>query len=244
MKTGFRAIPLLFFSLAACSLARAQNIPAATQPLQISAFGAATGTYTGLDGGKNASITAGADIGWKPFYGIYPAVEVRGTYPVDGGQVDAQKNILFGLNLAKYYGIFHPYGDVLFGRDKIDYQNGGYPNPTGRLLYLDSDSNVFSVGGGLDLTVSDHFAVKFDAQFQHYGVPVTASGHIYSAPLSVGIVYRFDFNHHIHYTADGQGKGYRAPRESASTPVQPPAPAPDNAAPDTAPASSSSSQPQ
>ena len=44
---------------------------------------------------------------------------------------------------------------------------------------------------GLDVTLTDHFALKVDGQFQHYGVPVTPSGTLYSKPLSVGIVYRF-----------------------------------------------------
>ena len=236
MKTGFRATTLLSFSLAACSIVRGQAIPAATQPMQISAFGAETGTWTGLDAGRNIGITAGIDIGWKPFYRFYPSVEARGTYPIADGQVDAQKNVLYGFKAERYYGRLHPYGDFLIGRDKIFYQNGGYPNAAGTLIYIDSVSNVFSYGGGLDLTLTDHFALKVDGQFQRYGVPVTSSGHIWSKPLSVGIVYRFDFNHHIRYGPDGQVKGYRPP----PPPKSPPVPAPGNPAP----ASSSVSQPQ
>ncbi len=191
MKTGFRALPLLCFALAACSLARAQAIPAATRPFTLSAFGAATGTFTGLDGGKNLGITAGGDIGFKPFHLFYPSAEVRGTYPIDDGKVDAQKNILFGLKVERFYGRFRPYVDFLYGRDKIDYQNGGYPNPSGTLLYLDSISNIYSFGGGLDYTLTDHFALKIDGQFQHYGTPVTPSGSIYSKPITIGVVYRF-----------------------------------------------------
>lgn len=209
MENGFRKTGLFFLLLAISSIARAQAFPTATQPLEISAFGAATGTWTGLSGGRNLGVTAGLDIGWKPFYGFYPAIEGRGTYPVDGGHVDSQKNALAGFKAARYYGRFHPYGDFLIGRDKIIYQNGGYPNPSGTLLYLDSVSYVFSYGGGLDLTLSDNLSLKVDAQIQHYGVPVTPSGHIYSKPVSIGLAYRFDFNHHIRYNADGQVKGYK-----------------------------------
>jgi hypothetical protein len=241
LNTGFRAITLLFFSLVACStIVHAQAVPAATQPLQISAFGAATGTWTGLGASRNIGITAGVDIGWKPFYRFYPSIEVRGTYPIDDGQVDAQKNILYGFKAERYYGRLHPYGDFLIGRDKIDYQNGGYPSPDGTLLYINSISNVFSYGGGLDLTLTDHFALKVDGQFQHYGVPVNSTGHIWSKPLSVGIVYHFDFNHHIHYGPDGQMKGYKPPPEPKSPPIPPPAPDSGNAAP----ANSSGSQSQ
>jgi opacity protein-like surface antigen len=230
LKTGFHLTTLLFFSLAACSVAGAQADPTATQPLQISAFGALTGTYTGLSGGRNLGITAGLDVGWRSFYHLYPSLEVRGTYPIDGGHVDAQENVLFGLKLAKVYGRFHPYGDFLIGRDKITYQNGGYPDPTGTLLYIDTVSNVFSYGGGLDYDLTDQLALKADAQFQQYGTPVSPTGHIFSKPLSLGIVYRFDFNHRLRYNADGQLKGYKPPPAPRSAPVPPPTAAPDNPA--------------
>jgi hypothetical protein len=191
LKIGFRALTLLCFALAASSLVLAQAIPTANRPFSVSAFGAATGTWTGLSGGKNAGITAGADVSFIPFHRFYPSAEVRGTYPIDDGSIDSQKNILFGPKVERYYGSFHPYADFLYGRGSIDYLNGGYPNPSGTLLFLNSVSNVFSYGGGLDVTLTDHFALKVDAQYQHYGTPVTPSGHIYSTPVSVGVVYRF-----------------------------------------------------
>jgi hypothetical protein len=211
LGTVFRTSILLSLALSTASLLRAQAIPAATQPFDVSAFGAATGTWTGLGGGRNLGVTAGLDIGWKPFYGFFPAIEGRGTYPLDNGQVDSQKNALVGIRASRFYGRYHPYGDFLVGRGKIIYQNGGYPNTTNTLLYIDSISDVFSYGGGLDLTLSDSFSLKVDGQIQHYAVPVNASGHIYAKPVSVGIVYHFNFNHQIHYNADGQVKGYKAP---------------------------------
>ena len=191
MKTAVRALTLLCFVLVPCSLVHAQAMATASRPFALSAFGGATGTYTGLDGGKNLGITAGGDIGFKPFHRYYPSVEVRGTYPIDDGQVDAQENILFGGKVERYFGYFRPYADVLYGRGKIDYLHGGYPNPAGTLLYLDSISNVFSVGGGLDFTLTDHFALKIDGQYQRYGTPVTTSGSLWSAPITIGVVYRF-----------------------------------------------------
>jgi hypothetical protein len=196
LKTGFRAITLLYFALASSSLVRAQATPTATRPFTFSAFGAATGTYTGLGGGKNLGITLGGDLSFRPYHRFYPSVEVRGTYPVDDGSVDAQKNILFGLKVERYYRAFHPYVDFLYGRGSVDYETvspclAGYPNPAGSLCYLNSVSNVFSGGGGVDVTLTDHFALKIDGQFQRYGVPVTPSGDIYSKPISIGVVYRF-----------------------------------------------------
>jgi len=178
-------------ALAVCSLVHAQAFPAASRPFALSAFGAATGTFTGLSGGKNLGITAGGDLSFRPYHFFYPSVEVRGTYPIDGGNVDSQENILFGVKVERLYRNFHPYADFLYGRDKIDYEHGGYPNPAGTLLYLDSISNIFSAGGGLDYTLTEHLALKIDAQYQRYGAPVTPSGTLYSTPLSIGVVYRF-----------------------------------------------------
>ena len=166
-------------------------MPTASRLFSLSAFGGATGTFTGLDGGRNIGITAGGDIGFRPFHAFYPSVEVRGTYPFDDGQVDSQKNILVGGKVERYFGYFRPYADFFWGRGKIDYLHGGYPNPEGTLLYLDSVSNVFAAGGGLDFTLTDHFALKFDGQFQRYGTPVTTSGSLYSKPFTIGVVYRF-----------------------------------------------------
>jgi opacity protein-like surface antigen len=166
-------------------------MPTASRLFSLSAFGGATGTFTGLDGGRNIGITAGGDIGFRPFHAFYPSVEVRGTYPFDDGQVDSQKNILVGGKVERYFGYFRPYADFFWGRGKIDYLHGGYPNPEGTLLYLDSVSNVFAAGGGLDFTLTDHFALKIDAQFQRYATPVTTSGSIYATPIIIGVVYRF-----------------------------------------------------
>src|ERR1700761_8183115 len=74
--------------------ARAQAIPTATQGLKLSAFGAATGNFTGLDGGRNLSIPAGVALSLRPYRGIYPTLEARGTYPINGGTISAQKSAL------------------------------------------------------------------------------------------------------------------------------------------------------
>ncbi len=191
MKNGFRAITLFYLALLACPLLRAQATPAAIRTLNFSAFGGLTGDYTGLAGGRNLGITAGGDVGFRPYHLFYFSAEVRGTYPVDGGSIDSQENILFGGRVQRYYNHFRPYGDFLYGRAKIDYLNGGYPNPSATLLFLSSVSNVFSFGGGLDYVLTPHFDLKVDAQIEHLDSPVTASGTLYSKPITVGVVYHF-----------------------------------------------------
>ena len=175
--------------------AHSQAVPTASQPLQISFFGVGTGTFTGLQGGRNAGITVGADFELRSRFSLYPSLETRGTYPVLGGQVDSQKNLLGGLKLTERFGNLHPYADILAGRGEITYENGGYPNPSGTYQYIKTPSLVISFGVGLEYEINDNFAVKGDIQFQHYETPVTGSGSLYAKPISVGAVYRLHLRH-------------------------------------------------
>jgi hypothetical protein len=198
LRVGIYATTLAIFATATFApiAAHAQATPTATQTLRLSAFGAATGTYTGLNGGRNLGITAGADLGFHPFYGFHPSLEVRGTYPFVKGQVISQKNILGGLKVERFYGRYHPYADILFGRAATHFENGGFPNPQNNFVYTRSPANVLSPGVGIDVTLTDHFALKADFQFQRYASPVTTSRRLYAKPLSLGVVYRFNFNSH------------------------------------------------
>lgn len=178
--------PLLIF---------AQAAPTATESLQIAAFGGLTGTYTGLQSGKNLGVTGGVDFSFLPHHGLYSTLELRGTYPINKGNIDSQKNMLGGIKIAARFGRLSPYGDLLFGRGGINYGKG-YQVPATPIFYTQSSSNVLSLGGGLDLRLTDRLALKFDTQLQRYATPVAASGHVFAKSGTVGFVYRFDFNHH------------------------------------------------
>lgn len=193
-----RVLAPLAFVLAASLWAgcvEAQSLPTASQALQITAFGGASGVYTGLGGGKNLSITTGVDLGLAPHRGIRPVIEVRGTYPIDKGTIASQKSVLGGLRADFLLGHrIRPYGDFLFGRGQMDYQKGGY-----LFNFYEYDlttTYVYSPGGGLILDMSDHFALRVDAQYQRWSSAPTASGTIYSPVGTVGLVYLFDFNRH------------------------------------------------
>jgi opacity protein-like surface antigen len=174
------------------SMAFGQAAPAGTQQLQLSAFGGLTGTYTGLNGGKNLAITAGGDVTYLGFRRFLPAFELRGTYPIDEGHISSQKNFLLGPKVTYPIRRLHPYADFLVGRGTIDYLNGGFV--VGNLLYLSTNTFVYSPGVGLDYNLTHNVAVKVDAQFQHWNTPVVPSGSIYAKALTVGVVYNFDFN--------------------------------------------------
>jgi opacity protein-like surface antigen len=175
----------------------AQAAPAGTQQLQISAFVAGTGTFTGLEGGKNLAITAGADLTFLRFRRFRPSFEARGTYPINKGHISSQKNFLLGPKVEYPIGRLHPYVDLLLGRGEIDYHDPGLV--FGNTRYITTNTFIYSPGIGLDYNVTHNVAVKIDAQFQHWDTPAVASGAIHPTALTLGVVYNFDFNpHHRH----------------------------------------------
>jgi len=195
---------LLCFGAVLVPAAGAQANDTAYQTLALSAFGGFTGTYTGLytpDGntqGKNLGITAGGDLRVSHFRGFYPSVEVRGSFPVHKGTIDSEKNVLVGLRVERpyFHGLLHPYAGFLVGRGEIDYQGGGYYVQSSSVVYYYTVSNVSSPMLGMDVDLTHHFALKVDAQFVQYKTPVTDSGKIAAVPVTAGVVYKFDFNHH------------------------------------------------
>jgi hypothetical protein len=196
-------LALAVLALLAARASVAQSGPTAVQPLQLSVFGGLSGVYTGLapsavsanaPQGKNLSITAGVDLGLLSHHGIRPTIEVRGTLPVDKGDVDAEKSVLFGGRFDFWMGHrLHPYADFLFGRGQTEYP-GGYI--FGNYQYNLTTTNVLSPGGGVDFDVTPQIAIKGDIQYQRWGSAPTASGAVWSKPITVAVVYHFDFNHH------------------------------------------------
>ena len=130
-----------------------QATPTASRPMDLSLFGAVSGVNTGLSGGRNASLTIGGDLGFAPFLGLQPALEVRATLPLDKGVIDSQKDLLGGLrvNFLLAHRI-HPYGDFLYGRGQVNYPGAGYLYND--FYYFQSVGNVLSPGAGFDYSFS------------------------------------------------------------------------------------------
>ncbi len=171
-----------------------QSIPVATQQMQLSAFSAITPTSTGLGQGKNLTITTGADIAFVGLRRVRSVVEIRGSYPIAAGYVDKQKSFVAGPVIECAVGRFRPYADFLIGRGAINYLSGGYV--FGSEKYISSSTFVYSPGVGLDYSITHHFALKADLQYQRWNVPVAFSGHINPTVVSFGGKYMFDFNPH------------------------------------------------
>lgn len=194
MSHSIRHIVLLTLCAAAGNFiqsARAQSESTASRRITPSVFVGLTGVHTGLNAGRNVSITAGVDIAFRPNSFLHPAIEYRGMYAIDRGQVDSLKSNLGGLNLFTRFGRFRPYADLLAGRGETTYGVGGYQVPNKLIFYTRSSSNVLSLGGGTDVFTNDHLALKVDVQLQRYSSPVTASGHLCSETGTIGFAYVF-----------------------------------------------------
>jgi hypothetical protein len=172
----------------------AQSLDTASQQLQLSAFGAATGTFTRLEGGKNAAITAGIDLTYLPLRYFRPSIEVRGTWPVYDGTISSQKSILAGVKVEHAFGRLHPYADFLLGRGEIDYGCRCFLTPDETGIFISTTTNVYSPGGGFDYKLARSLAFKADVQYQFWSTPVTYSGSIHPVAVSFGGVYYFNFN--------------------------------------------------
>jgi len=179
---------LLFVSQRAVS----QAMATAVQNLRPSVFGGASAVETGLDSGRNLSLTGGFDVELPRFRRVAPALEYRATMAIDKGGVDGQKNQLVGLKLIAPLPRFKPYATVLYGRGEIQYvtplQVPGTP-----IFYTASSSNVLALGVGVDYDLHAHFGVKLDLQSQRYATPVEPSGHVYATSAMVGLVYHLHF---------------------------------------------------
>jgi hypothetical protein len=188
------SLALLLATLCWTCAAKAQA-PTAIQKMQLSAFGGVSGVFTGLNSGKNFSVTAGVDLALPPVIHLRPTLEARGTFPADHGLVDSQKSAEGGLRVDFLLGHrFHPYGDFLFGRGQMNYGQFGYFY--NNFEYLLTTTYVYSPGAGIDFDLGDHFGVKADGQYQRWGAAPTPSGTVYSKVGTLGLVYRFNFNRH------------------------------------------------
>lgn len=196
MRLRHIALNLAAIAVLVASSAHAQSAePTANKLLELSTFGGINGTYTGLAGGKNLGITAGVDVASRSFHGFRPYLEGRGTYPIDDGEIDRQKNALGGVRVERFVlPSLKIYGDFLLGRGEINYLNGGYPEPGGNFLILSSTSNVYSPGVGAEYRLTSQISGLIDVQFQRYQTPATPSGTLWSKPILFGVRYRFNFN--------------------------------------------------
>jgi hypothetical protein len=191
----------LVLSAFGCVFATAQAGPTAVRRIQPSAFVMVNGTFTGLEsngvtsfqGGRNLAFAAGGDFGFYAPGRYSLAAEVRGSIPMNSGDIVGEKSILGGLRFSREPAGDHalpirPYVDILFGRGQLNYQNGGYVTPY--FILLSNNSNTLEAGGGVEMDVARNFSVKLDAQVQTWKTPIPGVDTLYSKHAGVGVTYR------------------------------------------------------
>ncbi len=77
-----------------------QAVPTATQTLGLSVFGGGSGVFTDVFGGHNLSLTAGANLTIRPFFGVTPSLEIRGMYPMHSGTIAGEKELQIITSVA------------------------------------------------------------------------------------------------------------------------------------------------
>ncbi len=167
--------------------------PTASKKLGLSAFGGVAvvspsyQTSTEAGGSNlNTGLTVGGDL-TRGLRWFQPSIELR--YDWSAGGTTIEKTVSGGLKIEKAFGRLHPYGDLLLGYGIIDFEHPAI-FPTGP--YTHDNSFVYQGGGGLDLDLSPHFALKLDAQAQSWRLGSEAN-RLTPVLGTVGVVYRIPF---------------------------------------------------
>jgi len=159
----------------------AQAVTTADRTNSISLYAMPSHVYT--DYGKDDfGYSVGGDF-TRHYHWAQPSIDARFTH--GDGDLVRESSILGGPKIEKAVLRFHPYGDFLVGYGTIHM-------PTGIPGYDHDNSIVYAVGGGLDYTVSRHFSVKADTQYQFWKLGSEVH-ELEPYNISVGVVYRLPF---------------------------------------------------
>ncbi len=170
---------VLFTSVAAHAQATTET---ASQSLRIRPFA----TYSRVDtdyGGTNNGATVGVDLDFKVphLYGIRPGLDVREVF--SSGDVVNERSFSGGPQIVFNAGRYHPYADFLIGAGTITFPHPTIPG------YTHDNSTVYSFGGGIDVSVTQSWAVRVDYMRQHWKLESDLPA-FYPSQLSFGLRYQ------------------------------------------------------
>jgi len=168
--------------------AHGQAEATATKALGLSAFGAVSRGSTDYSNGGYGYLFGGDAT--RHFHWFDPSVEVR--YAYGQGSAVTEKTLSGGIKVEKRLGPggrIHPYADVMIGYGVIDFKRPAI-YPTGP--YKSDNSTVYSMGGGADVDLTSHFAVKGDFEYNSWKLG-TEYSRLTPMAVSVGVLYRFQF---------------------------------------------------
>lgn len=154
---------------------------------ELRVFSAAVFDNNGISG-VDRSAMLGMALTFQPWMKMDRNVEVRAVYPVSSGDGASEKSVMAGLSLSHTFKMLRPYGDFLYGRGRIEYPKSYEYND---YVYVNSATNIYSPGGGVDVHLLGRLSLKADFQYQHWHTAAVSGGHVWSEVGSVGLSYRF-----------------------------------------------------
>ena len=179
---------LLFAALCAASFACPRSHAQASRTASKTADIAVFGGYQIADPAYGPDHASGGMFGaefTRYFHlPIEPSLEFRANF--NSNTYVSEHTYLVGFRAALPLRLFKPYADFLVGPGNIHFPlNFGY---------LGDNSTVYNYGGGVDIPVLRHFALKLDVQGQHWNT----GAFTYPPTIgTVGIVYTIPFRAHV-----------------------------------------------
>lgn len=169
---------------------RAQALVTASKAGDIAVFGGYTRSSPDFGAAIAHGFTFGADFTFAHRWHIDPGIEARFDHTSTG--ILTEHAFLFGPRANLDYGRFHPYADVMFGAGGVGYNPPPVFSPKDH-----ADGGIdLAFGGGVDVDLVHHFALKVDYQAQRLNLGVNQAfkpdGSNYTLTpqnVTIGVVY-------------------------------------------------------
>jgi hypothetical protein len=190
----FAGLSIFAMILTSAGVARcgAQSLPTASKSAEISAFGGYLASSPDYGPFIPKGIGAGVDFTVFPRFPVAPSLEFR-VQDAFGTDV-TEKAFLVGLRVQKdLRQKYHPYADFLVGGGKIVFHPAPSPD------YTADTSKAYSFGGGINIDLARHVALKLDYQRQAWNLggdrkdPTVGDFTLSPTTLLVGVTYTIPF---------------------------------------------------
>jgi hypothetical protein len=189
MKRLFPCPSLLFgFALTVLALSSertcaAQAIPDSYKSADISAF--LGYEYADPAYGPDKNNGEGFGLNYTRYFPIPVAPSIEARVNLTNGTDVKERTYLIGLQAkARFLGRYHPYADFLVGTGTIHFNT----RATG---YIGDNSTIYNYGGGIDIELIHHLALRADIQRQSWSIG-SAAGFSPTIVL-IGVHYTIPF---------------------------------------------------
>lgn len=168
----------------------AQAAPASQRTGELSAFIAyslVSPQWNGISDTNNG-VTFGIEYArFIRHLPVVPSIAIRAkTAP---GNTVGEHTLGGGIKFDRSFHAFRPYGDFLISAGNVTFT---HPVVDYRpKLYISDNSIVYSVGGGVDLDLTQSWAVRADYQYEWWSIGINQDFN--PRALSIGVVYRIPY---------------------------------------------------